>query len=98
MEGFLFKLKACFFDFLEMHEKENLLRERGQIIFLSNIMCDKLEPLRTTDYDCAYACVCTASEEEVEEYQINVTIGYSVTAFIKDGRVCKIVLDLPMAG
>lgn len=86
------------FPVMDRYEKENLLRERGQIIFSGNMMCDKLGPLQTTDYDYAYACVCGASEEEVEEYQINVTTGYSVTAFIKDGKVCKIVLDLPMAG
>lgn len=80
------------FPVMEKYEKGNLREGHGQIVFVSNIMNDKLGPLQTTDYDCAYACDCSASEEEVEEYQIKVTTAYSVTAFIKDGEVCKMSL------
>lgn len=87
------------FPVMEKFEKGNLLMEgHGQIVFLSNLMRDEMGPLSTTDYDYVYACTCAASEEEVKEYQITGTIAYSVTAFVKDGKVCKIVLDLPMAG
>ena len=86
-----------YFPVMEKYEKRNLKKE-GQIIFAGNMMRDKLGPLKTTDYDCVYACVCAASEKEVEEYKIYGTIAYSVTAFVKDGKVCKIVLDLPTAG
>lgn len=61
-------------------------------------MNDKMGPLQTTDYDCVYAYVRGASDEEVEEYEINGTIAYSVAAFIKEEEVCKIVLDRPTAG
>lgn len=86
-----------YFPVMEKYEKGNLKEGRGQIIFAGNLMTDKLGALQTTDYDCAYACVCAASEKEVEKYQIKVTTAYSVTAFVKDEEVCKIVLDLPMA-
>lgn len=89
-------LQKCF-PGMEKYEKGSLGEGHGKIVFVSLLMNDKLGPLQTTDYDCAYACVCVASEEEVEEYQINVTAAYSVTAFIKNGEVCKIVLDLPTA-
>lgn len=86
------------FPMMEKCEKGDLKKGDGMIAFSSAIMNDEIGPLQTTEYDCAYAYVGRASDEEVEEYQINVTIAYSVVAFIKDGMVCKIVLDLPMAG
>lgn len=86
------------FPMMEKCEKGDLKKGDGLIAFNSSIMNDEIGPLQTTEYDCAYAYVGRASDEEVEEYQINVTIAYSVVAFIKDGMVCKIVLDLPMAG
>ncbi len=66
--------------------------------FRSLIMKDKMGPLQTTDYDYAYYYSRGASDEEVEKYHISRSIAYSVSAFIKDGVVCKIVLDSPTAG
>lgn len=86
------------FPVMEKFEKGNLTEGRGAIVFPSSLMNDEMGPLSTTDYDYVYACACAASDEEVEEYQIAGTIAYSVTAFIKNGKVCKIVLDLPTAG
>lgn len=86
------------FPMMEKCEKGDLKKGDGLIAFSSSIMNDEMGPLQTTEYDCAYAYVGRASDEEVEKYQINVTITYSVVAFIKDGMVCKIVLDLPTAG
>lgn len=86
------------FPVMEKFEKGNLTKGQGIIVFSSSLMNDEMGPLSTTDYDYVYACACAASDEEVEEYQITGTIAYSVIAFIKNGKVCKIVLDLPTAG
>ena len=65
---------------------------------ISHNLRDKMGPLQTTDFDYAYYYVRGASDEEVEKYHISRSIAYSVTAFIKDGVVCKLFLDSPMVG
>lgn len=65
--------------------------------FRSSIMRDKMGPLQTTDYDYAYYYSHGASDEDVEKYHISRSIAYSVSALIKDGVVCRIVLDSPTA-
>ena len=59
------------------------------------IMRDKMGPLQTTDFDYVYHYRRGASEEEVEKYRISRSIAYSVTAFMKDGEVCKLFIDSP---
>lgn len=86
------------FPMMDKCEKGDLEKGEGMIVFASSIMNDKMGPLQTTDYDCVYAYSRGASDKEVEEYEINGTIAYSVAAFIKEGEVCKIVLDRPTAG
>jgi len=71
------------------------MEKRDEKELRSMIMRDKMGPLQTTDFDCAYYYNRGASDEEVEKYHILRSIAYSVTAFIKDGVVCKLFLDSP---
>lgn len=87
-----------YFPCMEKLEKKNLMEGQGLVVFAGAIMNDEMGPLQTTDYDCVYAYVHAASDEEVDEYQISGTTAYSVTAFINNEEVCKIVLDRPTAG
>lgn len=68
-------------------------------IYLNTIIRnDKMGPIQTTNFDYMYCYIRGASDEEVEKYRISGTIAYSVVAFIKDGEVCMLFLNLPTAG
>lgn len=82
----------------ERFEKEDLLDESSSPAFASSVLRDEKNPVQTADFDSVYVYVGAIPEEEMTEYGISTTSCVSIVAFLRDGTVSHIMLDMPTAG